>query len=79
MRQAIILTELPITFSVETADVPQTAGTAGDQGAIASPPPSPRSLLCYTAQSSDDKLTYTASARCSISHTICRAKTNLRI
>lgn len=31
-----ILTELPITFSVETSGVPLSAGTAGDRGAIAS-------------------------------------------
>lgn len=58
-----------MSFSVETSDVPQTAGTAGDQGAIASPPPSPRSLLCYTAQLSDDKLTLTLSTRSFISQT----------
>lgn len=33
--QAIILTELPMSFCVETSAVPQTAGTAGDQGALA--------------------------------------------
>lgn len=38
-----------MSFSVETSDVPQTAGTAGDQGAIAFPPPSPCSATQLSA------------------------------
>lgn len=56
-----------MSFSVETSAVPQTVGTAGDQGALATHPPSPCVLLCYTAQLGDDKLTKSSFTRYFIS------------